>query len=207
MIKYILLLPIIISALISCAKSNIVTIDHSIKSEVLKNISDNEFSRIEDNYLIYSNRIFADFYENDSLKVSTKDTIAYQVFKSYYYWQADTLRIEGTYGIFGGVGFSIKASKNDTSIFLMLASDEFPQFSLNADDSLVFLLDVPCKNTKIVLSEIPDSLKKQTIYGYVEFSSNSYFHTQGSLEGKEILPRVKGRNNMKIYFKCKELKL
>jgi hypothetical protein len=60
---------------------------------------------------------------------------------------------------------------------------------------------VPCTDTKIILSEIPDSTNKQIIYGYVEFKSDHYYASSGSVNGKEILPRKKLRNNMKLYFK------
>lgn len=68
-------------------------------------------------------------------------------------------------------------------------------------DSLISRLEVSCTETKIVLSEISDSTKKQTIYGYVEFKSGDYFASSGSADGQEILPRKKQRANMRIYFK------
>ena len=68
-------------------------------------------------------------------------------------------------------------------------------------------LEVPCSDTKIVLSEIPDSTKKQIIYGLVEFKSNDFYSASGAfLEGEEP-KRKKTRNNMKIYFKSGLLKM
>ena len=89
----------------------------------------------------------------------------------------------------------------------MLSSDDFPSYAYNENDSLIFRLEVPCTDTKIILSEIPDSTKKQVIYGYVEFKSSDYFSSSGSADGQEILPRQKLRNNMKLYFKSGKLEL
>ena len=87
----------------------------------------------------------------------------------------------------------------------MLSSDDFPSYAYKEDDSLIFRLEVPCTETKIVLSEVPDSTKKQIIYGYVEFKSGSYFASHGSDDGPEMLPRLKQGNNMRVYFKCGRL--
>jgi hypothetical protein len=56
-----------------------------------------------------------------------------------------------------------------------------------------------------VLSEIPDPIKNQIVYGYVEFKSGDYYASSGSADGQEILPRKKQRANMKIYFKSGHL--
>lgn len=79
--------------------------------------------------------------------------------------------------------------------------------TLTIDGALIFRLEVPCTDTKIILSEVPDSTKKQIIYGYVEFKSGNYYVSSGSANGHEILPRQKLRNNMKIYFKSGYLDL
>jgi hypothetical protein len=89
----------------------------------------------------------------------------------------------------------------------MLASDDFPSYAYKENDSLIYRLEVPCTETKIILSEIPDSTKKPIVYGYVEFKSNNYYMSSGSADGHEILPRKKQRANMKIYFKSGKLDL
>ena len=109
--------------------------------------------------------------------------------------------IDGAFGLFGGTGFSIKIIKGKATLYHMLASDEFPSYAYSEKDSLIFRLEIPCTDTKIVLSEIPDKTKKQVIYGYVEFKSGDYYASSGSVDGQEILPRKKQRANMRIYFK------
>ena len=72
----------------------------------------------------------------------------------------------------------------------MLASDEFPSYAYKEKDSLIFRLEVPCTDTKIILSEIPNSTKNQVIYGLVEFKSGDYYASSGSVDGQEILQTV-----------------
>ena len=185
-----------------------LTIDPNIKTDVEKNISTSAFGAGQDQLLIYNNLMLVDFYEDDKLIFTFKDQDKKStVFKSFYYWKGDTICIDGAFGLFGGTGFSTKITKSNATTYHMLASDEFPSYAYNEKDSLMFRLEVPCTDTKIVLSEIPDSTKNRTIYGYVEFKSGDYFASRGSLDGQEILPRKKQRANMRIYFKSAKLDL
>lgn len=212
MAKYLILLIIFCSTLHSCGqttKDNSVdglTIDPTIKTKVEKSISKSEFALRQDKILIYNNLCLVDLYEDDKLFNSTNEQDNKSiVFKSFYYWQGDTLSIDGAFGLFGGTGFSVKLIKDKATLYHMLASDESPSYCYNPNDSLIFRLEVPCTDTKIVLSEIPDPRKKQIIYGYVEFKSGEYYASRGSADEQEILPRKKLRANMKIYFKSAKL--
>jgi hypothetical protein len=214
MTKYLIIVITFCSTLCSCrqfTKDNStegLTIDPNIKTEVEKNITPSEFGAGQDKILIYNNRMLLDFYEDDKLSNSIKEQDNKStVFKSFYYWQGDTLGIDGAFGLFGGTGFSIKIIKGNATLYHMLASDQFPSYAYKEKDSLVYRLEVPCTDTKIVLSEMPDSTKNQTIYGYVEFKSGDYYASNGSADGQEILPRKKQRANMRIYFKSAKLDL
>ncbi|MDR3227257.1 MAG: hypothetical protein LBT56_06260 [Prevotellaceae bacterium] len=208
-----LILFIFVLPLFSCGQTNNdssingLIIDASIKNEVEKNISSLNFGEVQDKLLIYNNRMFVDYYEDNELMTSTTDKEIKQVFKSFYYWQGDTLGIDGAFGFFGGVGFSIKITENKATLYHLLASDEFPTYAYNENDNLLFRIEVPCTDTKIILSKIPDSTKNQVIYGYVEFKSEEYYSSSGSVEEHEISPRKKQRVDMKIYFKSTKLNI
>jgi hypothetical protein len=154
---------------------------------------------------VYFNSGFIESFENGSLIFSSKNQKGKVPFKSFYLWKGDTLTIDGAFGLFGGIGFGIDIYKNNATLYHMLSSDESPAYAYNEKDSLLFRLQVPCTDTKIILSEIPDSTKKQIIYGYIEFKSDNYFVSSGSADGHEILPRQKLRTNMKLYFKSGKL--
>jgi hypothetical protein len=214
MTKYLIIFFAFFSTLCSCAQSgkdnsiNGLIIDPNIKSEVDKNISPSEFGAGQEIFLIYENRMLLDFYEDDKLDVSfTEQDNRSTVFKSFYFWRGDTLGIDGAFGLFGGTGFTVKIVKGKASLYHMLASDDFPSYAYNEKDSLTWRLEIPCTDTKIVLSEIPDSTKKQIVYGFVEFKSGDYYASSGSADGQEILPRKKQRANMRIYFKSAYIEL
>ena len=214
MTKYLIIIITFCSTLCSCGQSTKdiskgeFIFDPNIKTDVEKNISTSEFGAGQDKVLIYNNLMLVDFYEDDKLNISLKEQDNKStVFKSFYYWQGDTLGIDGAFGLFGGTGFTVKIIKGKATLYHMLASDDFPSYAYNEKDSLTWRLEIPCTDTKIVLSEIPDSTKKQTVYGYVEFKSGDYYASSGSADGQEILPRKKQRANMRIYFKSAKLVL
>jgi hypothetical protein len=169
-------------------------IDSSIKNEVEKNIRDSEFSK-QSEILIYNNQMFIDIFEDDKQIISSDKNGASQIFKSFYYQRGDTLGIDGAFGLFTGIGFSIKIAKGKAKLYHLVSSDEIPGYSYTSNGKLIFRLEVPCTETKIILSEVPNKDKQQVIYGYVEFKSGEYYSSKGSL------PRSKYRVNMKIYFK------
>lgn len=195
MTKYLIIIITFCSTLYSCGQSTKenstggLTIDPNIKTEVEKNISTSEFGAGQDKILIYNNLMLVDFYEDDKLNISLKEQDNKStVFKSFYYWQGDTLGLDGAFGLFGGTGFSIKIIKGKATLYHMLASDDFPSYAYKEKDSLIFRLEVPCTDTKIVLSEIPDSTKNQVVYGYVEFKSGDYYASSCSADGQESQP-------------------
>ncbi|MCH2034086.1 MAG: hypothetical protein MK202_11310 [Tenacibaculum sp.] len=210
--KYLTLIFVLI--LCSCSngqkKTDIegLTIDPKIKSQVEKHIVQQlEFEGAGDFMQVYGNSLNMESYENDSLIVSSTDFSKKLPFRSFYFWNKDTLGINGAFGIFGGTGFYIRIAAKKAELFHMLSSDDFPTYAYKKNDSLIMRLEVPCSDTKIVLSEIPDSTKNQIIYGLVEFKSSDFYSASGAfLEGEEP-KRKKTRNNMKIYFKSGLLKM
>ena len=185
-----------------------LTIDPHVKTEVEQKTSLVDFSSEQDEILFYNNLLLIDLFENDTLgiSISEKDSVS-SVFNSFYYWKGDTLFIDGAFGYFGGIGFSIKVVNGKSTLYHLLASDDFPALAYYEHDSLVLRLEVPCTETKIVLSENPSDILDQAIYGYVEYKSGDYYVSGGSVDGHEILPRKKQRANMRIYFKSNKLDL
>ena len=180
-----------------------LTIDPDIKKEVEKYITESELEKGPSPANgLYVNTFIGDVYEDDKpvawLKGSSEKKTA---FKSFYYWVGDTLEIDGAFGMFTSFGFSIKVAKGKATVFHLLSADENPYYAYHEKDSLLFRLEVPCTDTKIILSALPVPAKEQTIFGYVEFKSDDYYQSSGSVDGQEILPRNKERANMKIYFK------
>jgi len=185
----------------SVKKNDGLTIDPGIKAVAELYIEKSEPHEGIAEWLMYNSQMIVDFYLGDTLIISTRDKEIKRASKSFYYWRNDTLTIDGAFGLFGGFGFTIKIVNGHATLYHLLASDEFPSYAYNENDRLIPRLEVPCTETKIILSELPDPKKKQLIYGYVEFKSSNFYSSNGSIDGKEIKPRNKNRNNMKMYFK------
>jgi len=183
-------------------------INDSINKEVEINTSKSEFeSSSNDAFEIYNNVIIADFYENDSLIMSTKMEKRELPFKSFFYNHNDTISIDGAYGIFGGIGFSIKIIEGKPIVYHMVAGDDTPTYSMTNKGKLEFRIEVPCTETNLILSRVPKVKDEETIYGLVEFKSNEYYGSGPTINGKEIEERKKVRMDMKIYFKSKYLNI
>ncbi|MEM8584802.1 MAG: hypothetical protein AAGF87_11060 [Bacteroidota bacterium] len=183
-------------------------IDDTVKETVEASISELEFaSSAEDVFLIYNNPLAVDYYENDSLVATSKNEPTEAIFRSFYYYQNDTLVIDGMYGLFGGFGFSIKIVENQAETYHLVAGDDFPAHSLTIDGDLQLRVEVPCIGTKLILSKLPEPNGQEIIYGLVEFESVDYFHRGTIVEGEEVEARSKVRMDMKVYFKSKFLNI
>lgn len=202
--RFDILIPSLFFICVSCSnyKKDELTIDPSIQEEVESNISESNYGMFSQFMLIYENKLIGEFYEDDKLigTISEEDN-RMNTFKSSYYWRGDTVVIDGAFGLFGGIGFTMKIVNGKATVYHLLFSDDFATYAFNEKDSLQFRLEVPCKETVMVISEIPDIKNKQTIYGYVEFESDDYYSCSALASGKEIKPRKKQRTNMKIFFK------
>ena len=179
-----------------------LVINPKIKEEARTNIKDlKELDDINLGMQIYESKVAVEFYENDSLIISTMDNPQSIISKSFYYWRGDTLTIDAGIGLAVGSGFSLKVITNKATVYHMVSSDESPQYAYGETTDIIHRLDVPCYNFKAVLSELPEKGRNQTIYGYVEFESGKYFSRQRIKDGKEMGPRKKQRTNMKMYFR------
>ena len=117
------------------------------------------------------------------------------------------LRIDGAFGLFEGLGFDIQIKDDKAILYHLLSSDNTPMYAYTKNDDFIFRLEVPCTDTKIVLSEIPDPEKQQIIYGYVEFKSADFYTMSNTFQEGKSSQLDKVRNNMKIYFRSGFLKL
>jgi len=179
-----------------------LTINSKIMEEAKKNIKDlKELEDLNVGMQIYESKVAIEFYENDSLILSTMNNPKSIISKSFYYWRGDTLTVDGGIGLAVGAGFSIKLIMNKATVYHMVSSDEFPLYAYGETTDIIYRLDVPCRDFTVVLSELPKRGGKQIIYGYVEFESDKYFTRQRIEDGKEIGPRKKSRSNMKMYFR------
>lgn len=184
-----------------------VVIDPAIRNEANKHISGlEEVDSIQNMMSIYANTMWVKAYESDTLAFADTSFSNKQLFKSFYLWKGDTLVLHGVFGLFGGSGFAMHLRKGGASLYHLVNADAVNVLGYQTNDTLTDILNVPCVKTKMVLSELPDSNKKQEVYGYVAFESASYYQAT-IVDRKEQLPRSKQRVEMRVYFKSSFLKL
>ena len=171
------------------------TIDPDIEHEAEKYISPLGANELDTLGLIYSNQLKWDLFEEGKLVHSTKDTTASMPFKAFYYWTSDSLHIDGGFGIFTTLGFAVTICDNKATVKHLLSVDEFPIYKLYETDSLQLRIDVPCNNTKLTLTALPNMYESEPVYGLVEFESEDFYE-----EGNDGIKKF--RSNMIIYFRA-----
>jgi|TARA_B110000091_G_C13615980_1_gene390876 hypothetical protein len=188
--------------------SSLYSIDASIENEAKKHFSASKFGGNTQGLMLYENDMEIEYYENNILSQSVKiEEQKKSTFKSYFTSREDTLYIDGLFGLWGGSGFSIKIINGIPKLFHIANSDEFPVYSTTKEGKYQQFVEIPCKEVKIVLSQEPVKHQTDTIFGYVEFKSNSYFVSPGSADGKELGPRKEVNVNMKTYFQTQWVEL
>tara|TARA_Y100000739_G_C20411968_1_gene374899 strand:+ start:60 stop:689 length:630 start_codon:yes stop_codon:yes gene_type:complete len=195
---------------ISCSNKNssLLVIDPSIKNEAKEHFSISKYGNNIQGLMLYENDMGIEYFESNKLLKSIKlKEQNKSTFKSYFTSKQDTLYINGLYGLWGGSGFSIKIINGQPKLFHVANSDNFPSYSTTKNGDYKQFVEIPCKNTKIILSKEPVKNEKDTIFGYVEFNSVNYFVFPGSADGKELGPRKEISINMKTYFQTKWVEL
>ena len=109
----------------------------------------------------------------------------------------DTANITGFVGMFAGFGFQISLFKDSCLIHYISKSDS-KIYKLKKTDSLNYAIAVPCKTSKLTLTNKPVIKKGEVISGIIELTSDDYYEVAN---GKE----TKYRMQLTGYFKTEAL--
>jgi hypothetical protein len=184
-----------------------VEINPAIKFEVEKHIQSAPESQMAiEKMQIFSTPLICSLYKDDKLEFESSDFSKKMVFKSFITFDGNKTSISGIFGIFGGEGFVINIENNKAVLSHLISADDFATLAYTSTSEFLLRLEVPCTNTKIVLSALPKKGSDELIYGYVEFTGTD-FYFGFSEDGIEATPRQKQRSNFKIYFKSGEITL
>ena len=118
------------------------------------------------------------------------------IFRAFYQWRGDTMKIMGTFGIFSGDGFSVKIADQKASFAYMIGATDAPAFADKTCQHPLHELPVSHEDAEIVLDRLPQKTEKEPLYGYVEIKSGSYY------TGKNSEDAVAHQVSMKIYFQA-----
>ncbi len=144
-------------------------------------------------YSKFKTPIDVQFYSNDLLV----DSIIAPDFEmmSWYDSYKDTIDLVAHVGDFETFALLIHFIGGKPIVLLYMASHERQNyFRISKTDSFYNQIEVPVKKFKLELSQIPDTVNKPIIFGYIDMESADYYEKRHSLE-----KRLSAK--MKFYFR------
>ncbi len=158
-----------------------VTIDSTLRDTLKRNI---EF--VSDRYhSAFKTPIEARFFLNDILT----DSIIQPDFgmMSWYSSHQDTIDLVAHVGGFETVALLLRFIGHKTTVWFYRAphdTEGSKYFKINKEDSFSHDIEVPPARYKIELSEIPDTINRQVVFGHVSMESREYYDIRDSVEQK-----------------------
>jgi len=200
LMKQISMLLCVATLFLSCNSSptytKAITIDSTIKKQVLNNVTKyNDNPNLNGNNFPYSNKLMMQLYLNDTSLRSTYESPHNEPFQSSYFWNKDTLVINGTFGL---IAFEIEVYKDTVKVEGVI--DNNFSYKRNINDSIHQTLHIPTTESKLILSQFPDKTKNDPLFGYVEFKETSIYYVQPDNFIPHQEKPIKQRKNMKVYF-------
>jgi hypothetical protein len=171
-------------------KIDSIVIDSTFRDTVkhhIEFISDKYFSNFKTPIEV---RSFTDGIQKDSIIQNDFQMI------SWYFISKDTIDLVAHIGNFESIALLIRFLKNQPTPLFYRASHEKGDnfFKVNKSDTLRDQIEVYPDWYQLKLSEIPDTIKKQVIYGYINMKSGDYYEKRDSVEKKRSI-------EMKFYFR------
>jgi hypothetical protein len=181
------------------ANYNIV-IDDKIADTAKNNIIILSDKKISD----FKTKVFLQYYIDDKLiKIINEDSSSMM---SWYNIRNDTIDLvvhPDTW--FSGTSSLLLRFINGSVkvMFLRAAHDPRPLFKLNEKDTFNYFVEVPAKKYYLQLSEIPDPIIKQPIYGFIDMESHDYYEKKenGDNHAGKDSSGTKNKNVLKFYFR------
>jgi hypothetical protein len=164
-------------------------VDTSIKSKALQNVSFRSKSQWFDAHLN------AEFYSDDTLKERLNDTVKMH-FIGRYWWHRDTLSLTADIGDFFTSGFLADICRGKSmGVLHNVCAHENKDYRFRLTDSPTVCVEVPCAQSELIISGLPDSTSDEPIYGFVSFKSLNYYYRGDS-------GLIKRSANMSFYFRA-----
>lgn len=165
------------------------TLDSTLQDSIERQIqfvSDRDFSQ-------FKTPIEFRFFSNDLLS----DSIIQPDFRmmSWYSNNKDTIDLVAHVGEFETSALLLRFIDRKPNVFFFRAPHERQNyFRINKKDSFENQIEVPPMRYKLELSQIPDTVNKQVVFGYINMESIDYYDKRDTLQQKN-------RIQMKFYFR------
>lgn len=134
-------------------------------------------------YSNYQTPIDFRFYINDF----QTDSIIEDSFQtaSWYSIYKDTIDLVAHVGDCETAALLLHFVKDKLTVYYYRASHERQKyFRLNEKDSFAGSLEIPAIRYKLQLSEVPDSITKPVVYGFIDMTSDYYYDKRDTLQKK-----------------------
>ena len=192
---YAIFTVLILSGNVVGQKKNNLSINSSVKEKALAVTRPSRYDKPDDSKLTYNNLMQAETFVNDTL-ISTVTKSRMDIFKSYYYWNNDTLIIEGGFVLWSNYSFSAKVLNNKVFISQLVRSDDYRLDNYKAGTDKI-RNEIQCISSKLILEKTPLKSANFKIYGYIEFEGDNHFAImdKNPLQEKNVF-----RDNLKFYF-------
>lgn len=118
---------------------------------------------------------------------------------SWYSIRNDTIDLVAHIGQFETSALLLRFVDKKTMVFFLRAPHERQKiFRLNKKDPYTDMVEVPPVQYELKLSQIPDTVNKQVVYGYINMESKDYYDKRDSLQERKKI-------KMRFYFRSQLL--
>lgn len=171
--KLFYLAPFILAFLVSgCSNNQQFTVDAEVQDTVMRKLGP------KPNNLAYQNELIAEIML-DGKTVRTKQVSDILSFRTFHFWDKDTLKIAGGFGVESGYGFVVKIYNEQATVFHLIFSDVATPYSLTKTGKKQQRLEVPCESWNLKISTIPKKDSLNPIWGIISFKSELYYEFDG----------------------------
>ena len=168
----------------------ITRIDNNIRhlaKENMRFISDRMFSQIK-------TALYVEYYTNDK-QTDTFDQKDYSLI-SWYHQLRDTINLVAHINDFETEALLLKIFRDTIIVrFFRCSHSTTKIFSLHRKGKLSACIEVPARKFNLIISEIPDTLSKQVIFGYIDLESDHFYQERHHKDRKRT------RTSMKFFFR------
>ncbi|MFI5202972.1 MAG: hypothetical protein ACHQF2_00635 [Flavobacteriales bacterium] len=163
---------IVISVFSSCTDSTKFTVDPETKDTVQRKLGP------KPNNLAYQNELIAEMALDGKI-VRTKKVSDILSFRTFHFWDGDTLKIAGGFGVESGYGFIAKIHNENATVYHLIFSEADAVYSLTRKGKKKERIEVPCESWDLKISSIPRKNSNTAIYGIISFKSSIYYEKDG----------------------------
>lgn len=160
----------------------------------LKDTAERRISFLSDKYSSYFNTPIELRFFSDGMLTDSVIELNFEM-DSWYFNKKDTIDLVAHTGVLESRALLLRFINQKPSVFFYRAPHGHQNyFKINKSDYFTDQIEVPPINYKLKLSQIPDTINKPVVFGYIDMESSDYYDKRDALQQKN-------RVQMKFYFR------